>query len=240
MRKLLFIFGLFAFTATQAQITVTKTDGTPISNGQVFTFNSLEYEAAYFGFLVHNNTASSVDVRILCENITNATGAGMELCFGNVCLASVSTGNAYPSSAVTIAPGGMNSEFDHFLNSNAGTGGISDYKFTFYIEDEFGGAAADIVTMTYRYDVNALATENFSANSQGAILKSSVVENNLEIKAFKNVQLEMFDATGKSIRRENLTSGEHTVDVSDLASGMYILSFNSENNQKSTAKFIKK
>src|SRR5687768_10256725 len=124
MRKVLFILGLLAFTTSNAQVTVTKTNGTPIANGQVFTFNSLEYENAYFGFLVHNNTASSVDVRILCESITNATGAGMELCFGNVCLASVSTGNAYPSTAVTIAPGGTNSEFDHFLNSNAGTGGI--------------------------------------------------------------------------------------------------------------------
>lgn len=240
MRKVLFILGLFVFSAAQAQITVTKTDGTPIANGQIFTFNSLDYEEAYFGFLVHNNTASSVDVRILCESITNATGAGMELCFGNVCLASVSPGNAYPSTAVTIAPGGTNSQFDHFLNSNAGTGGISDYKFTFYIEDEFGGAAADILTMTYRYDANALANAHFAATGQGAILKSSVVNNTLEVKAFKNVQLEMFDVNGKSLRRENLSSGEHTVDVSDLASGMYILSFNSENNQKSTVKFIKK
>lgn len=239
MRKVLFILGLLAFTVSNAQVTVTKTDGTPISNGQIFAFNSLEYEEAYFGFLVHNNTSSSIDVRILCESITNATGAGMELCFGNVCLASVSTGNAYPSTAVTIAPGGTNSEFDHFLNSNAGTGGVVDYKFTFYIEDEFGGSAAEILTMTYRYDAT-LATDGFSAANQGAMLKSSVVENNLEVKALKNVQLEMFDVNGKSILRENLTSGEHTLDVSNLASGVYIVSFNTENNQKSTAKFIKK
>ena len=240
MKKLLLILGLFAFTASQAQVTVTRSNGTPISNGQIFTFNSLDYDNAYFGFLVRNNTASSVDVRILCESITNATGAGMELCFGNVCLASVSVGNAYPSSAVTIAPGGTNSEFDHFLNSNAGTGGVSDYKFTFYIEDEFGGSLAEILTMTYRYDANALATDSFSTASNTTMLKSSVVENNLEIKALKNVQMEMFDVNGKSIRRQNLTSGEHTVDVSGLSSGMYILNFNSENNQKSAAKFLKK
>lgn len=240
MKKVLLFLAVLAVSATQAQITVTKTDGTPITNGQVFTFNSLEYEAAYFGFLVHNNTASSVDVRILCENITNATGAGMELCFGNVCLASVSTGNAYPSTAVTIAPGGTNSQFDHFLNSNAGNGGIVDYKFTFYIEDEFGGSAADILTMTYRYNPS-LANDQFSvANANGALLKSSVVNNTLEVKALKNVQMEIFNVNGQAVRRENLTTGDHGIDVSDLASGMYIVSFNTETNQKSTAKFIKK
>jgi hypothetical protein len=241
MRKVLSILGLLVFTATNAQqITVTQSNGTPISDGQVFTFNSLEYEAAYFGFLVHNNSASNLDVRIMCENVVNATGAGMELCFGDVCLASVSPGHAYPSSAVTIAPGGTNSQYDHFLNTNAGTGTAIDYVFKFYIEDEFGDPVGNTITTTYRYDPNALATNGFSAANHGAILKSSIVSNNLEIKAFKNIQMELFDVNGKSLRRENLTSGEHTVDVSDLASGMYILSFNSENNQKSTAKFIKK
>ncbi len=239
MKKALFILGLLVCTTAQAQITVTKTDGTPIANNQVFTFNSLDYEEAYFGFLVHNNTPSSVDVRILVENITNATGSGMELCFGNVCLASVSQGNAYPSTAVTIAPGGTNSEFDHFLNSNAGTGGIVDYRFSFYIEDEFGGQASTILTMTYRYDPNALATDAFSANTSAALLKSSMIDNTLEVRALKNTKLEVFDVNGKSLRREQLTAGEHMIDVSDLASGVYIARFNAD-NKTATVKFIKK
>ena len=240
MKKALLILGLLFVTVAQAQITVTRSNGAPIENGQVFTFNSLEYDDAYFGFLVNNNTASSIDVRILCESITNATGAGMELCFGNVCLASVSTGNAYPSSAVTIPAGGTNSEFDHFLNSNAGTGGISDYKFTFYIEDEFGGSAAEIVTMTYRYDPNAMSTDGFALNSTGATLKSTVVQNTLDIKASKNVQMELFDMNGKTIRRQNLNAGDHSIDASDLNAGIYIVNFTTDSNQHSSAKFIKK
>ncbi len=238
MKKVLFFLGLLACTAVQAQITVTKTDGTPIANNQIFSFNSLEYDDAYFGFLVHNNTSASIDVKILVQSITNATGAGMELCFGNVCLASVSQGNAYPSSAVTIAPGGTNSEFDHFLNSNPGTGGVVDYRFTFYIEDEFGGLASEILSMTYRYDAT-LAADSFTAPQTSAQLKSSVVQNTLEIKTFNNTTLEVFDVNGKLLRKENLMGGEHTLDVSDLASGVYIARFNSD-SQSSTAKFIKK
>ncbi|SCY77391.1 T9SS type A sorting domain-containing protein [Flavobacterium caeni] len=238
MKKVLFILGLLVCTATQAQITVTKTDGTPIANNQVFTFTSTEYDDAYLGFLVHNNTAASIDVRILVESVTNPTG-GMELCLGNVCLSNVVQGNAYPSSAVTIAPGGTNSEFDHFWNTHANNGGVSDYKFTFYIEDEFGGSAAEIVSMIYRYDPNALATDVFSSSAQTAVLKSGLVSNVLEVKATKNTLLEIFDVNGKSLRKEQLSSGEHIVDVSDFASGVYIARFNAD-NQSATTKFIKK
>ncbi len=228
------------FNITQAQVTVTKSDGTLINNNQVFTFNSLDYEEANFGFLVHNDTPSNIQVRILCESIVNATGAGMELCFGNVCLASVSAGNAYPSNSVTIPAGGTNSEFDHFLNSNPGTGGVSDYVFTFYIEDEFGGAASNILTMTYRYDANALSTDGFATSKNFALLKSSVVENNLEIKASKNVVLEIFDINGKTIKIQNLDAGDHSIDASDLNAGIYIANFRTDSNQQSSVKFIKK
>lgn len=240
MKKTLSILTILLFGITQAQVTVTRTDGTPISNNQVFTFNSLNYEEANFGFLVQNNTSATIKAKILCANIINATGAGMELCFGNVCLASVSAGSAYPSNAVTILPGGTNSIFDHFLNSSPGTGGVSDYVFTFYIEDEFGGSAADILTMTYRYDANALSTDGFAPSKNFALLKSSVVENNLEIKASKNVQLEIFDINGKTIKRQNLDAGDHSIDASELSAGMYIANFRTDSNQQSSVKFIKK
>lgn len=240
MKKVLLFLGLLAVSATQAQMSVTKSDGTPVTEGQVFSFNSLDYEDAYFGFLVHNNSSQTITARIECVNVINGTGAGMELCFGDVCLASVSPGHAYPSSAVAIAPGGTNSQFDHFLNTTPNNGGITDYIFKFYMEDAMGDPVGNSVTVTYRYDPNGLSTTAFNANATTAMVKSSIVENNLEIRASKNVQMELFDVNGKSVNRQNLSAGDHSIDVSRLSAGIYILSFNTESNQKSSVKIVKK
>lgn len=240
MKKALLILGLLFIGAAQAQITVTKHDGTPILNGDVFTFNSLNYDDAIMEFFVHNNSSVPILTRIECVSVTGASGAGMELCFGNVCLSSVAAGNAYPSNAVTILPGGTNSQFDHFLNTNPGNGTtIIDYVFKFYQENSEGDAVGNDVTITYRYNP-LLSAEGFTLSSTGVALKSTVVENQLDIKASRNVQMEMFDVNGKLIRKQNLNAGDHSIDASDLNSGIYILNFKTESNQQSSAKFIKK
>lgn len=240
MKKAFLFLSLLAATATQAQITVTKTDGTPVTNGQVFVFNSLDYEAAYFGFLVHNTTNAPIETRISCESVTGGTGAGMELCYGNVCLASVTPGHLYPSSSVTIAPGGTNSQFDHFLATQAGTAPVTDYVFKFYAEDEFGGPTGNTVTITYRYDPNALNSETFAASNTAATLLSSVVGSTLDVKASQNVLLEVYNVNGKRMTREHLEAGTQSIDVSNLASGVYIASFQTQDNRKNSVKFVKK
>ena len=240
MKKTLLIFGLLFASFAQAQtFKVTNHAGTEFTDGQVVTFSSLEYSAALLEFFVHNQSTADINVRIECVEITNGTGLGMELCFGNVCLSSVTPGQAYPSTAVTIAPGQTNSEFDHFLNSNPGNGSTVDYVFKFYMEDSQGDPVGQTHTLTYRY-APQLSAEGFAYNNSGVALKSNVANNTLEIAAQKNVQIEIFDMNGKSVRKQNLTSGNHSLDISGLNTGVYIANFRNDANQQSSAKFIKK
>lgn len=241
MKKLFLSIAFFSCLASFAQLSVKKLDGTPIVTGDVFTFHELEEPDNYLGFKVYNTSNASIKVRAKVVDVINSTGTDLQLCLGDICLNTITAGNSYPSSPVTIAANGQNSNFDHILNNNPGIDTSQPVEYVIRISqvDNAGVEIGTGVTFTYRY-TSVLANETFVPNQNDVTLKSSIVNSTLDIRAAKNVMMELFDTNGKSIRRENLSSGDHSIDVSDLSSGMYILSFNTETNQKTTAKFIKK
>ena len=244
MKKTLLLFGFLFITAVQAQFTVTKHYGTAITNGQVFTYTTLDYAEASLGFFVHNNTTSDINIRIECVEITNGTGAGMELCFGDVCLSSVSAGYYYPSHPVTIAPNGTNSEFDHFYNTNPGDGqNPIEYKFRFFQVDSQGDEIGDSLMITYRY-AGTLGIDGFDFSNElgavGVMLKSTLIGNDLDIKTLKNVQAVMYDINGHLISNQALNAGNHSINTANLSSGVYIMQFKNEQGQSGSARFIKK
>lgn len=241
MKKLFLAIAFFSCLASFAQLSVKKLDGTPIITGDVFTFHQLEEPDNYLGFKLYNTSAASIKVKARVVSVTNSTGTDLQLCIGDVCLNSITAGNSYPSSPVTIQAGGQNSNFDHILNNNPGIDTSAPVEYVIRISqvNDSGVEIGTPVTFTYRY-TSVLASETFAPAQNDVTLKSSIVSSTLDIRAAKNVLMELFDVNGKSIRRENLASGDHSIDVSDLSSGIYILSFNTETNQKSTAKFIKK
>lgn len=241
MKKLFLAIAFLSLTTSFAQLSVKKLDGTPIVTGDVFVFHELEEPDNYLGFKVYNTSASSIKVRAKVVSITNSTGTDLQLCLGDICLNTISAGSSYPSSPVTIAANGQNSNFDHILNNNPGIDPTQPVEYVIRISqvDNSGVEIGTGVTFTYRYTA-VLANETFTNTQNDVVLKSSIVSSTLDIRAAKNVMMELFDVNGKSIRRENLSAGDHSIDVSELGAGMYILGFNSETNQKSTAKFIKK
>jgi hypothetical protein len=243
MKKLITLFGLLIISHIQAQITVTKHDGTPIVNGQMIAYNSTDYSLASLEFYVHNNSAQSTKMKIECVSISNASGEGFELCFGDVCLSAVSPGDSYPSSPVTIPANGTNGAFDHFYNSNVGDGsGPMDYVFRFYQINNNGDEVGNSITFTYRYDVN-LVTTGFTPNAlsaAGISLKSNVVNQQLDLNVTANGTVRIYDLNGKTVSEKQLTVGTQTMDVSNLSNGAYLLNYTNEKGRSATSKFIRK
>lgn len=74
----------------------------------------------------------------------------------------------------------------------------------------------------------------------GVALSNTLVENSLELTTTKNVTLELFDINGKKVYSELLNSGTQSIDLSSLASNIYLLNITNEDNKTETIKIIKK
>jgi len=244
MKRIIILFTLFTITGLQAQMVVKKADGTVIDDGQVFTFSSTVYAQAVLKFYVQNtSTTDNIRVKIKCESITNANGSNMQLCFGGVCLSSITAGNSYPSGQpVIIAPGASTiNAFDDFYNQNPGDGTNypMDYVFKFYQMDASNAIIGTPITITYRFNPT-LNTTGFNAiSTMGIVLKSNVTSSALEIETQQASTVALYDVTGKVVGQRTLASGLNTVDVSGLQSGLYLLNFNNASGQRATMKFVK-
>jgi hypothetical protein len=247
MKNKLVLLTLFFVACLQAQMVVKKTDGTVMTDGQIFTYSSTIYAQALLGFYVQNtSTSDNIRIKIKCESITNADGVNMQLCFGGVCLSSITAGNSYPSGQpVIIAPGASTiNAFDDFYNQNLGDG-INypmDYVFKFYQMDSSNVIIGNSITVTYRYDPT-LSTTGFelnSLNNMGIALKSTVISDVLEIEATKAATVEIYNLNGKLVLQKVLTASLNTIDVSGFQSNMYLMNFSTDSGQRATVKFIKK
>lgn len=239
---LIYIFCLQSLYSI-AQMSLTKIDGTPINDGDVFNFTSALEPDSYLGIKVINNSNSDINVKVKCVNIINSNGSNVQLCFGNICVPNITTGNSYPNVPAFIEANSSNGNFDHFLNTNTGINPNLpvEYAFRFYQVDDNGIEIGNTVSFTYRYSAT-LSNQSFSnqLSTLGVSLKSNIVTNSLEIEASKNTQMSMYDINGKLVREQNLNSGSHSIDTSILNSGTYILSFRNNEGQTATSKIIKK
>ncbi|NHM05948.1 T9SS type A sorting domain-containing protein [Flavobacterium sp. CYK-4] len=235
------IIGLASFIAT-AQMSLKKLDGTPINDGDVFTFDTAEEPGSYMGIKIFNNSDNDINIKVKVLSIENSTGTNLQLCVGNVCLSTITAGSSYPNFPAVIEANGQNGDFDHFLNLNSGINPALpvEYGLKFFQVDENGVETGNSVSFTYRF-VSALGVSDFNNLAQtGVTLKSNVVASEIEMDLAKNVQYDLYDVSGKSILHQNATTGEHRVDVSNLNAGVYILYFQNDLGQKSSARIIKK
>lgn len=242
MKIKLFFTLLLITSLSYSQITLTRHSGSPIVNGQVIAFNSVVLTAAEMDFYVRNiSTTTTTNVKILCESLVNNDGTGFELCFGNECLSYVEQGETYPTTApVVLAPNGVNGNFDHFLNTNAGTGPYpKDYVFKFYQINGTGNEVSNSITMTYRFDPNLSVDDIHQLENSGVIVKSTSVKNQLELDVLKSNTMSIFDLNGKQVYTTKLNYGVQSVDISNLNTSVYILRFASEDGRVSSKKIIK-
>ncbi len=241
MKNFIMSFLLLTTCIGSSQITLTKHDLTPIVDGQVLAFNTAVYPASELGFFVKNTSVASTRVRLSCESLLNNDGIGFELCFGNECLASVEAQTIYPSAPVELAPNTSNGNFDHFLNTNAGSGVYpKDYVFKFFQVTSTGATFGNEINLTYRFDPSLSVDDVNQLQTTGVILKATLVETTIDLDVLKPSNISIFDVNGKSVYVSKLDYGIQSIDVSNLMSGVYFLKFIGIDGNTSTNKFIKK
>jgi uncharacterized surface anchored protein len=82
--------------------------------------------------------------------------------------------------------------------------------------------------------------EDFAPNYE-AIIYPNPTEDVLNIRTntFENVTYTLYDAQGKLIMQDNLSAGQTSIQVSELAPGVYSLTLNNETQNLKAFKLIK-
>lgn len=248
MKKIIVVIACFCSALSFSQMTMKKLDGTPILNGDVFTYSALgdpetasSSDPAYLGFKIYNSSATAINVKMRLISMTNADGNNLQFCIDPICVGNLTVGNAYPSSGNSVIPAnGQNGNFDHFINNNPGTNanGTVEYVLKFYMVNGFGAEVGNSITFTYRYASLGLLSNTLE--TAGINVKSTLVKSQFEFDANSNGTAELYDINGRMITSVNYISGYNTVDVSNLNAAVYVLNFTNQDGRKAALKIIKK
>ena len=233
---------LFLNSQNEFAFVIESEDGEVLENNQVLEFSSVQYPNASYIFFVRNLTSESINVRAEVLNISGTDGSMMEFCFGE-CYFGVDLNTPYPlNSFVTIEPGETQTSVgDHFFNQDPGDGNnLVSFQFRFYMVDSEGNEVMSIPELmtdyfvTYQYQAQSFSLdENFSENIQ-LYLNQKI----LTITAPSEYTVSLFDISGKNIFTTQLIEGIHSIDVSSIANGIYILKFNDQFNRSDNRKIL--
>ena len=242
MKKNYVLLLLFVSQLSISQISITSY-GVPVTNGAVLAKNQIGYPQAEILFRVRNNGTTTTNVWAKCESLLNNNGSMFQFCFADVCFAEVQQGVVYPIQALTLTPGSSNGNFDHFLNDNSGNGTYPlDFVFKFFQTNQAtqgGTEVGNAITFTYRFDPTLSTDEVDQLQTSGVIVKSTVIDTELNLDVLKGTAMTIYDLNGKSVYGANLEYGIQSIDVSNLSAGIYIISFTNEEGITSTKKIIK-
>ncbi len=242
MKKNYVLLLLFVSQLSISQISITSY-GVPVTNGAVLAKNQIGYPQAEILFRVRNNGTTTTNVWAKCESLLNNNGSMFQFCFADVCFAEVQQGVVYPIQALTLTPGSSNGNFDHFLNENSGNGTYPlDFVFKFFQTNQAtqgGTEVGNAITFTYRFDPTLSTDEVDQLQTSGVIVKSTVIDTELNLDVLKGTAMTIYDLNGKSVYGANLEYGIQSIDVSNLSAGIYIISFTNEEGITSTKKIIK-
>lgn len=239
---MLFFSGLFINSQNEFAFVIESEDGEILDNNQVLEFNSVQYPNASYSFFVRNLTSESINVRAEVLNISGTDGSMMEFCFGE-CYFGIDLNTPYPlNSFVTIEPGETQTSVgDHFFNQDPGDGtNPVSFQFRFYMVDSEGNEVFSIPELmtdyfvTYQYQAQSFSLdENFSENLQ-IFLDQKI----LTISAPSEYTVSLFNISGKNILTTGLNEGINSIDVSNIANGIYILKFNDDFNRSDYRKIL--
>lgn len=232
---------------SHAQIALAKDDGTPIADGQIFTYNTTDENIATLHYKIKNTSASPIKLRIKIMSIQNATGSSFQFCYLSTCLPSVALNAVYPSnssSPITIA---ANSETPstgyNMWNSNPGSGTFPiDYVIKYYLVNNGNTEYGTPVTITYRYDPNAVLGVNELQNNKDSFagIPTTLVNSSLQIIARENISYTLHTMEGRSVLTGNLKKGSEEINVSSLSTGNYIVTLRNFQGKTMVKKITKK
>ena len=230
------LFSLASFS----QLTLKKLDGTVINDGDVLTFSHTEEPANYLGLKIYNSLEEDINVKIKVVSFPLGLGSNLQLCIEPICVNNLISGNSYPSFGSTIPANGQNGNADHFMNFNTGDGVSNlDYVLKLFRVDENNVEVGNSITFTYRY-TPPLSTSTFNQLANAGIqLKSSVIKNIIDLQVAKQATATIYDLNGKIVVTQSLLLGENSIEASNLASGLYLLNFKTNEGKEVTVKIVK-
>ena len=226
---------------SQAQITVT-TNGSQITNNQVFTYHALDTSAELPFIVTNNDPDNPINLKIRVDQIQNSDGTNLQLCFGGLCFFAITQGVIYPVNfPVTLESGQSTTVGDHFWNSNPGDGSTYPmvFQLTFVQVDDNGAYLNDLLTFTYRYSPNLGVSDFSSLQAAGVNKINTLVSQNIQVETTESGTLDILDLSGKTIVSRHLQAAAQTIDLSAAPTGMYVARFTNDRNQSAQVKIIK-
>ena len=238
----MFFSVLFVNSQNEFAFVIESEDGEVLENNQVLEFNSVQYPNASYIFFVRNLTSESINVRAEVLNISGTDGSMMEFCFGE-CYFGVDLNTPYPlNSFVTIEPGETQTSIgDHFFNQDPGNGtNPVSFQFRFYMVDSEGNEVMSIPELmtdyfvTYNYQAQSFSLDEIFSENIQLYLNQKI----LNITAPSEYSVSLFDISGKNILTTQLNEGINSIDISNIANGIYILKFNDDFNRSHYRKIL--
>jgi len=231
------IFALLISSVTFAQFTVAKSNGTPINDGDIITFNTNTYPEASLEYVVTNTTNQGIDVVIEPISISNTDGSAMELCFGS-CYSGVSVHTVYPTDTPYHLDAGASSEQvgNHFLNTASNGSNVIEYVFKFKQVDNNGNEIGTPITFTYRYDPTASVESNLATKFD---LFPSIIKNKLlNVQTSEPLELTFVNLQSKTVKQIKVNTTTNNINIADLKSGVYFILVVNNKGQEAFKKII--
>lgn len=239
-KKLLFMSLILGSFIANAQFTVTdNSTSNLVTDGQTLEFSEAGcgyIDPCNWKFAVTNTSSENIYMRIFVDDLVNTDGSNFQLCFAGVCLNNVNLNSGYPNTAAMIAPGATNSAGNNFWNQNdPSTTTPMSWTLRFQAFNSLGTPIGTPLSVTYNY-VPSLSVDESELTAVEVF--PTHVKNKLNVSSNEELTAEFYNILGRRVKQTTVSSGRSTIDVSKLASQLYLVRFTNKAGKSLVKKII--
>jgi len=215
---------LLSTSLSFSQISVSDENGNPLTNGGSYHLSTeLDFE---LGFLIKNNSTSSINYTIVAENWQGKMG----VCVPGTCVPLNGTPPKQLGSTLVLAGGSSTTSIDtHFQIDN--TLNIGDYVTIKVSELENASNS-----FTFTFDTETPSSV-FSQNSNYSVYPNPV-SSYLVFSGLEKSSLRIVDISGKTILSTEILSSEEYINLEYLENGLYFYTIFDKNSKSKSGKFV--
>lgn len=246
-KSIYIILALFLGVNSYAQLDITTVAGDPIQDGDIFNFDQLGESdplssAGKLKFVIGNSSdTETINAFIEVVSISNTDGQNAQLCVQPLCYYSVGVGTKAPNNALVLAPGTDNGPSDYFFNTDGGDG--QNYPITyglkFFTVDDQGAETGESISVTYNYTPETFSNAKFDMSDIGVTVVNTMVKDVLDFSNEDAVDFTIYSVNGRKMHSSSYKAGQHRIDFSGFATGIYLLNVKNEAGQTANLKLIK-